>query len=244
MHEEGFRDMVHLTVDILLGILDTDSVHKGGSLTSFFLRPTKERWREMRSLVLLETTIAATLLVASGLTLAHHLLNTVYCPTSGWCEATDESEHIYGTDAKESIFAGDGEDQVDAFAGDDTVYDGGYGDDALYGGEGWDSLYGALGDDKLFGASGQDDLYGDDGNDYLHGGSERDFIEGYFGQDHIRGGGGSDEIYTGRIPRRGIAGPDGLVDTVECGSGFDTVYYEKDRDSINSDCEKKKPYSY
>ena len=85
----------------------------------------------MRSLVLLETTIAATLLVASGLTLAHHLLNTVYCPTSGWCEASDESEHIYGTDAKESIFAGDGEDQVDAFAGDDTVYDGGYGEMTL-----------------------------------------------------------------------------------------------------------------
>jgi hypothetical protein len=32
------------------------------------------------------------------------------------------------------------------------------------------------------------------------------------------------------------------VDTVDCGAGTDTVYFEKEVDRINANCEKKIPY--
>jgi len=53
----------------------------------------------MRKIVLLLSTLAAALLLASGVALADHLVNTVFCPTdpSGYCEGTDESDHMYGT---------------------------------------------------------------------------------------------------------------------------------------------------
>ena len=69
----------------------------GGTLV--FLRLTIEGWRGMRKIVLLLSTLAAALLLASGVALADHLVNTVFCPTDqdGNCEGTDESDHIYGT---------------------------------------------------------------------------------------------------------------------------------------------------
>ena len=102
-----------------------------------------------RRIVLLLSTLAAALL-ASGVALADHLVNTVYCPTDqdGNCEGTDESDHMYGTDAQDYIYAGFGDDQVDANAGDDYV-DGGHGNDTLYGGEGGDRLDGAGGSPSL-----------------------------------------------------------------------------------------------
>ena len=190
----------------------------------------------IQRIVLLLSTLAAALLLASGVALADHLVNTVFCPTNqyGNCEGTDESDHIYGTNGPyEYIYAGFGDDQVDANAGDDYV-DGGHGDDTLYGGEGADTLDGADGNNKIFGGTGRDELDGYDGNDYLHGGAEHDDIDGWSGKDQIRAGSGADEIYTGRGDR--------VVDTVDCGSGYDVVLFEKGIDKINSNCEKRNPY--
>jgi len=77
----------------------------------------------MRGIVLLLSTLAAALLLASGVALADHLVNTVFCPTDqyGNCEGTEESDHMYGTDAQDYIYAYGGDDQVDANAGDDIL---------------------------------------------------------------------------------------------------------------------------
>jgi hypothetical protein len=56
----------------------------------------------------------------------------------------------------------------------------------------------------------------------------------------MQGGSGADTIYTGLNQVR--SGPDGYVDTVDCGSGYDTVRYEKGIDKIKSNCEKKLLY--
>jgi hypothetical protein len=61
------------------------------------------------------------------------------------------------------------------------------------------------------------------------------------GKDQIRADSGSDSIYTGRYSGA-FSNGDRSVDTVDCGSGYDTVLFEKGRDKINSNCEQKKPY--
>jgi hypothetical protein len=58
----------------------------------------------MRKIVLVLTTMAAALLLVSGVALADHLVNTVYC------EGTEESDHIYGTDTRDYIYALGGDD--------------------------------------------------------------------------------------------------------------------------------------
>ena len=59
----------------------------------------------MRKIVLVLSTMAAALLLVSGVALADHLVNTVYCPADefGYCEGTGESDHIYGTDTGDYI---------------------------------------------------------------------------------------------------------------------------------------------
>jgi hypothetical protein len=70
---------------------------------------------------------------------------------------------------------------------------------------------------------------------------EEDEIWGEDGKDQIRAGSGKDYIDTGRY--RGLfRNGEGYVDTVDCGSGSDTVYFEKGRDKINANCEIKRPY--
>ena len=56
--------------------------------------------------------MAAALLLVSGVALADHLVNTVYCPADefGYCEGTEESDHIYGTDTRDYIYALGGDD--------------------------------------------------------------------------------------------------------------------------------------
>ena len=48
---------------------------------------------------------------------------------------------------------------------------------------------------------------------------------------------------TGRYTAGGASNNgDRVVDTVDCGSGYDVVLYEKGIDKINTNCEKKNPY--
>ena len=63
----------------------------------------------MRRIVLLLSSMVAALVFASGVALADHLVNTVFCPTDqhGICEGTEESDHMYGTDAQDYIYAYD-----------------------------------------------------------------------------------------------------------------------------------------
>jgi hypothetical protein len=82
-----------------------------------------------------------------------------------------------------------------------------------------------------------------EGEDYLHGGWGRDAIDGYTGKDQVGATGGNDRIETGFFDRNGFrTGDGGVVASVACGFGTETVCYEKGRDRINSDCEKKVRY--
>jgi hypothetical protein len=57
-----------------------------------------------------------------------------------------------------------------------------------------------------------------------------------------RATGGADSIDTSFYYHNGFFTTDDEVDTVDCGTGIDTVRYEKGLDKINSNCENKKPY--
>jgi Ca2+-binding RTX toxin-like protein len=94
-----------------------------------------------------------------------------------------------------------------------AVVDGGPGNDVILGGAADDSLLGSAGNDSIFGGGGRDTLRGGDGNDYLNAGP---------GGDTVFGDAGSDQIFA----------PDGAVDTVDGGAGFDRVKAD-DNDSLS-----------
>jgi len=86
-------------------------------------------------------------------------------------------------------------------------------DNVLPGGPGRDSLFGRGGDDVLKGLAGNDRLDGGAGDDRLFGGPGDDRITGGPGRDAIFGGSGRDTIDAA----------DGVRETIDCGSGKDTV---------------------
>lgn len=126
---------------------------------------------------------------------------------------------------------------ADDYYGDsyDNTYYGTTHSDTMHGYEGYDTLFGKRGSDYLFGGDDDDSLYGgrgrdylegDDGSDYLSAGTDyrRDVIDGGSGYDTIEVS-GSDDVW---------AGSDGdtvYVDwansdmDIDCGSGYDTVYF-------------------
>ncbi len=95
------------------------------------------------------------------------------------------------------------------------------------GGSGNDNLRGTNGADVLSGGSGDDVLRGLVGADRLSSGSGEDEVFGGSGRDAISGGSGDDFISDG---------DDGVRDTINCGTGFDTV--RADRVDNLDDCER------
>lgn len=101
-----------------------------------------------------------------------------------------------------------------------------------------DRLYGHGRGDRLFGLGGPDDLYGQKGADSLYGGPGLDLLEGGAGADYLsdgdhfdtlRGGAGNDEF---------DLVSDGIYDSVNCGRGYDRVYYRDDDDVyVSGNCE-------
>jgi len=116
-------------------------------------------------------------------------------------------------------------DTLDGTAKNDTLSGGG-GNDTLMGGAGNDKLSGGTGNDTLDGGTGNDILNGGTGNDTLNGGPGNDIITGGPGEDHIFGGPGDDTIYA----------KDGSKDTIDCGTGKDTVFADN-KDVIAKNCE-------
>jgi Ca2+-binding RTX toxin-like protein len=108
----------------------------------------------------------------------------------------------------------------------------GYGGaDYMIGKGGPDYIDGGRGNDRLLGGLGQgvDHLYGRSGNDRLFPGDGDDYVSGGFGDDLVRAA-------------------DYDLDTIICGDGWDTVYYDlKDfrpyggvvEDSVAADCEDR-----
>lgn len=140
------------------------------------------------------------------------------CPSgttsTNTCQGTDEADTLTGTS---------GGDYIEGLAGDDKI-DGRYGDDTIWGGAGNDTMYGYFD---------RDTLYGDEGDDTIYGGYNRDLIDGGAGKDTIWGENDPDTIYA----------VDGEVDTINCGSGTDTVTADPE-DVVAASCEtvtRKKP---
>jgi Ca2+-binding RTX toxin-like protein len=100
----------------------------------------------------------------------------------------------------------------------------------------WDStvlierIIGGAGNDIFFGTNVDTSLIGAAGNDSLVGGNASDFLSGGVGSDLFVGAAGNDTI------RASDRGADGQI---LCGAGFDTVFYDRDLDFPNFDCEKK-----
>ncbi|MBD3792429.1 MAG: hypothetical protein IE918_09890 [Campylobacterales bacterium] len=98
------------------------------------------------------------------------------------------------------------------------------------GGSGIDTLLGSNGDDRLYGYGGADILTGLGGDDLLDGGDGDDTLSGDAGADLLIGGSGADIIYGGD-------GDDiifyDLLDSVDGGAGFDTLYLEGEDITLN-----------
>jgi Ca2+-binding RTX toxin-like protein len=112
--------------------------------------------------------------------------------------------------------------------------DGGSGADYVYGGPGDDKALNGV--DGLWGGvdSAGDHVYGSLGNDYVMGGgySEK-------GVDQLFGGKGDDRISASQ--RMSPVPVEISQEIIDCGPGTDTVYFDKDLDSVKN-CEVKYPY--
>ena len=126
---------------------------------------------------------------------------------------------LYGYEGNDTLLGGYGYDRLYGGSGDDKL-DGQDGNDKLYGELGNDTLYGRPGNDYLDGGSGADTLYGDSGTDTLYGGNNDDVLDGGSGTNFLYGDAGNDTIYVSYLS-------DGFADTVDGGTGFDTLTFAK-----------------
>jgi Ca2+-binding RTX toxin-like protein len=142
---------------------------------------------------------------------------------------TGDGDDIVTLNFDGAITAGGGNDHVDisdSFQGsveggdgaDSIVVSGGSVDAVISGGDG-DDLIDASGNHFsawLYGGGGDDVIYGSDYADRIYGGA---------GADALYGGGGNDWIY---------AGGDGVEDTIDGGSGYDTLVADAVEGEITS----------
>jgi hypothetical protein len=140
---------------------------------------------------------------------------------------TSQNDLLRGTNDSDTMRGLEGDDQVYGFDGNDTAF-GDLGLDYIYGGNGSDKIFGSDGNDFLYGEMGHDDINGETGDDKLYGSAGNDIIIGGQGQDELNGEDGDDIIRSF----------DGNADTIQCGTGMDTVDgYDSPRDTISEDCE-------
>src|SRR3954447_1242181 len=122
-----------------------------------------------------------------------------------------------------------GESHVSGGPGNDTL-NGHAGVDHLNGGTGNDTLRGSLGNDELDGRDNADRLEGDNGNDNLAADDGADVLIGGRGADFMQGGQGTDFLNS-----REPTGTTAVADTLDCGTGLDTVEADL-KDNIQPDC--------
>ena len=99
---------------------------------------------KMKRSVLLAITMAAALLLASGVALAATVKGT-----------SGNDDPLEGTEKTDNILPYNGDDVVNAYGGDDTVHHS-FGADTIYGGDGNDTLRGGRGADTIYGGPGAD----------------------------------------------------------------------------------------
>ena len=145
--------------------------------------------------------------------------------------------------------ANDGEaTEGDNVADDVENVTGGSGDDNIIGSSAANIILGGAGNDVLLGepsdsaldpdytGSGKDSIFGGDGNDAIGGGLGANLISGGNGNDSLHGGPGADTI-DGGSGNDDLEAVDGVVDTVNCGTGTaDSAAADPD-DLVSSSCE-------
>ena len=174
----------------------------------------------MRRTTVLLTTMALTLLVASGVALAVTKIGT------------DGPDTLRGTNGDDNLIGKGGNDDLYALNGRDTLV-GGPGKDVVADAprgvwrRGDKILLGGPGNDIVFGARGSDKVVGEEGNDLQIDGPPRDVA-----LDIVSGGAGTDVIPVASLRLEATA-----KDIVTCGSGFDRVWADT-KDVVAPDCEK------
>lgn len=159
---------------------------------------------------------------------------------------TPGDDRIFGSLGGDNTNGLEGDDKISADRGDDCIF-GGAGNDAVSGNEGEDSVHGDDGEDGVFGRDGDDGVSGNGGDDVVRGGDGEDRVFGRDGDDRISGNGGDDRVAGGpgrdRIFGRAgddrILARDGARDTIDCGTGDDSVVADE-LDTVAGNCEAVK----
>jgi Ca2+-binding RTX toxin-like protein len=140
---------------------------------------------------------------------------------------TDGADTIVALGGNDFIFAGGGDDTIKGGGGADYI-DGGSGRDAIDYSDSLESVTIDLVENIGSGGSAQgdsyfsvEDVYGSQHDDVLIGNTNDNLLNGGDGNDVLKGGGGNDKLIGGGGDD--IFEVDGLQDTVEGGSGIDTL---------------------
>ncbi|MCY2955275.1 MAG: S8 family serine peptidase [Planctomycetota bacterium] len=131
------------------------------------------------------------------------------------------SDYIAGGDDSDSIYGDYGDDILFGESDGASTGTGDY----IWGNDGNDTIFGGPGGDGAYGGDGNDELYGEDGNDYILGENGNDTLKGATGSDYMYGGYGDDEFY---------AWDNGTQDTVDGGTGTDTVIDNDSNDVLTN----------
>jgi Ca2+-binding RTX toxin-like protein len=193
----------------------------------------KEKEKTMRKQIRRPLSIVVVSLLLVALAAGAALAAVVSCvPGATACSGTTQDDYIKGTQGVDNISASFGKDEVWAEGGADIAR-GGPGQDKLIGDSDIDS---STNNDRIYGNSGDDVLTGEAGSDYLNGGGDDDTIHAQGAylerKDTVLGETGDDTIYA----------HDGIVDSIDCGDGFDEVDYDRDIDVVAANCEDRSPH--
>ena len=172
----------------------------------------------MRRSIVLLSTMALTLLVASGVASA---VNKVGTDGPDTLTGTNGNDNLAGRGGQDNIFSLDGTDNLAGGLGKDNVLAG----DERRPGRGDKNLDGGPGNDAVIGGKGSDNIVGGEGNDLLFECCLREFSN-----DTLFGGSGNDVIDVWHKPAA-------VKDVVACGSGFDRVIADR-ATLVAPDCEK------
>jgi Ca2+-binding RTX toxin-like protein len=173
--------------------------------------------------------MGATLVVAAGVAWAA----TVNCQVGQPCFGTDEPDTLIGTSETDDMFGYQEDDRLLGRGGSDNMN----GDrDGL----GVDTT--TDGDDELYGSEGADNLTGYGGSDLLRGGGMADDINAQ--EDNRPTENPGEDTVIAHSGRDEIEALDGFKDTINCGDGVDTVFFDDGPvvfDVVADNCENRNP---
>src|SRR5918994_3332070 len=185
--------------------------------TLLTLPPYRKAALLMRRTIVLLTSMALTLLVASGVALAVTKIGTDGPDT---LRGTNGDDNLIGKGGNDDLYALNGRDTLVGGPGKDIVADAPRG---VYR-RGDKILLGGPGNDIVFGARGSDKVVGEEGNDLQIDGPVSDVA-----LDIVSGGDGNDVLLVDNAPA--------AKDKATCGGGFDRVLADS-KDLVASDCER------